>query len=181
MKSKPGIMFYFDVWHVIETLPESEQLLMLKGIFHYGEWGEVPQLPDKLALAWEMFRTRLDADQERYENRVRKSREAAEKRWSKEKGCQGMPFMPSMPTTTTSSPSTAAQSSANAVEGEEKKEKQNKEKKALPPKAAEPSEIRWERGLIPLEAQETFHGIVGEDWKSEKWQALCQKPEPPGQ
>ena len=74
--ARPGVMIYFDMANSLRGLSLEELGMVYQGIMDYAQNGVVPQWPEKLSLAWEMIRSRIDADIARYEEIAEKRREA---------------------------------------------------------------------------------------------------------
>ena len=85
-QKRPGMMLYFDLLSALETLEPHEQGTLLMALLHYGMTGAEPRLTDRtLIFAWEILKKRSDSDEERYDEKVRQSKEAANRRWAAER------------------------------------------------------------------------------------------------
>ena len=86
MMSRPGFLFYFNWQYIFQALNDAQCGALLMAMLHYAQTGEPPQLTDPaLTIAWQALWPQLDADSSRYESVVEKRREAANKRWGKER------------------------------------------------------------------------------------------------
>ena len=84
MKSKPGVMVYFDLRKMIKLLPDNEKGKLFEAILDYGETGETEELTDTLRIVWPLIQRRLDIDSLRYTQVGLKRKYAAYVRWAKE-------------------------------------------------------------------------------------------------
>ena len=75
---RSGILMYFDMKPVLERLSDHEVKELLLAILDYGENGVVPEFHSAtLACFWPLLASRMDADRERYQQRVESNRRAA--------------------------------------------------------------------------------------------------------
>lgn len=80
---RSGILMYFDMKPVLERLSDHEVKELLLAILDYGENGVVPEFHSAtLACFWPLLASRMDADRERYQQRVESNRRAARARWA---------------------------------------------------------------------------------------------------
>lgn len=93
-KEKPGVMLYWSMFDVLESLLDGQTKTMLHAIRNYSQYGEVPNFGSDTTLTtlWLLVKPQIDADTERYE-RVREQRRlaglaSAEKRATETNGCQ---------------------------------------------------------------------------------------------
>lgn len=85
-QKRPGMMLYFDLLSALETLEPHEQGTLLMALLHYGMTGAEPRFTDRtLVFAWEILKKRSDSDEERYDEKVRQSKDAANRRWTAER------------------------------------------------------------------------------------------------
>lgn len=77
MGSQPGVMLYFDVRPCLNRLNDGEKGRLFEAILDYSEHGIVPDFDDKLGVAWDFLKPRLDRDSERYAEKTLKSAYAA--------------------------------------------------------------------------------------------------------
>ena len=77
MGSQPGVMLYFDVRPCLSRLNDCEKGQLFEAILDYSEHGIVPDFDDKLGVAWDFLKPRLDRDSERYAEKTLKSAYAA--------------------------------------------------------------------------------------------------------
>ncbi len=80
---RSGILMYFDMKPVLERLSDHEVKELLLAILDYGENGVVPEFHSAtLPCFWPLLASRMDADRERYQQRVESNRRAARARWA---------------------------------------------------------------------------------------------------
>ncbi len=85
--SKPGFLFYFDWKYILQSLTDAERGTLVMALLTYAETGQRPQFDSRaMVLAWNALWPRLDEDAKRYEAMVQTRRDAANKRWDKQKG-----------------------------------------------------------------------------------------------
>lgn len=78
MESKKSFILYCDIGQHLELLSNEDAGLLFKGIVHYADTGEPPQLPPMAAMAFSFIRAQIDRDQEKW-NTTREKRRAAGK------------------------------------------------------------------------------------------------------
>ncbi len=83
MAKKPGVMLYFEIRPCLSHLTREEKGQLLDAILAYSEDGEIPELDDRLEIAWSFIRQRIDADNEKYRAKCERAREAREA-WGKQ-------------------------------------------------------------------------------------------------
>ena len=81
MKQMPGVMLYFDTRDCLELLTREQAGDLFFAILDYGQFGACPQLTGGAAVAWAFLRPYIDRDRARYEEKSRRSTEAANRRW----------------------------------------------------------------------------------------------------
>jgi len=86
MAERPGVMIYFDVLPVIDSLSNAESAKLFRSILEYGKYGAVPELKGKLATIWPLIQQRIDFDATKYDMTVQRRKYAAYKRWEKAEG-----------------------------------------------------------------------------------------------
>lgn len=84
MKTKPGVMVYFDMRKMLKLLPDNEKGKLFEAILDYGETGETGELTDTLRIVWPLIQQRLDKDSFQYDKKVVKRKYAAYTRWANE-------------------------------------------------------------------------------------------------
>ena len=84
-KRKPGVMVYFDMRQTLEHLSDRHVAALFRAILEYGETGRRPKLPDKLLVLWPLVEMRINTDDSRYRENVRKRKYAAYCRWAAKK------------------------------------------------------------------------------------------------
>ena len=92
-KEKPGVMMYWETFDVLEALLDGQAKTMLRAIRNYSQYGEVPDFGEDTILTtlWMLFQPKLDADNERYEQKRTDSQYANYCRWAREKGETPLP------------------------------------------------------------------------------------------
>lgn len=78
MDGKNSFILYCDTGQHLELLSDEDAGLLFKGIVHYADTGELPQLPPMAAMAFSFIRAQIDRDQEKW-NTTREKRRAAGK------------------------------------------------------------------------------------------------------
>ena len=78
MDGKNSFILYCDIGQHLELLSDEDAGLLFKGIVHYADTGEPPQLPPMAAMAFSFIRAQIDRDQEKW-NTTREKRRAAGK------------------------------------------------------------------------------------------------------
>ena len=78
MDGKNSFILYCDIGQHLELLSDEDAGLLFKGIVHYADTGEPPQLPPMAAMAFSFIRAQIDRDQEK-RNTTREKRRAAGK------------------------------------------------------------------------------------------------------
>lgn len=78
MDGKNSFILYCDTGQHLELLSDEDAGLLFKGIVHYADTGEPPQLPPMAAMAFSFIRAQIDRDQEKW-NTTREKRRAAGK------------------------------------------------------------------------------------------------------
>lgn len=71
--AKPGVMIYFDTRPFIQRLSVEEQGALFMAILDYAEKGVVPEFNGWLEAVWQFMQPKLDSDDERYAENVRKN------------------------------------------------------------------------------------------------------------
>lgn len=85
-KKRPGVMFYFEWIEIVEELTAEEQGKLLMGALIYARTGKAPNFTDRaMRVAWRAMQSHVDADEERYNERVQKGEESANRRWEGKK------------------------------------------------------------------------------------------------
>ncbi len=75
------VQLYYTYREVISKLTDEEKGQLLDAILDYGEFGKVPQLKGNADIIFPTFAMLIDRDKAAYEEKCRKSREAARMRW----------------------------------------------------------------------------------------------------
>lgn len=84
MAGRKGFMMYTEWWRAMSVLSGEELRRLLQAMVDYTESGSEPQFTDRLLYSqWEMIRTRMERDAQRYEQTKRARQEAVNKRWEK--------------------------------------------------------------------------------------------------
>ena len=78
MDGKNSFILYCDIGQHLELLSDEDAGLLFKGIVHYADTGEPPQLPPMAAMAFSFIRAQIDRDQEKW-NTTREKRRVAGK------------------------------------------------------------------------------------------------------
>lgn len=88
-KKQPGVMLYFDTRSCLKRLTLEEKGALFEAILDYGEYGILPDLNDRLMIAWDFLQPRIDKDRAAYEAKCEKARQAIVSRWEKRRGETG--------------------------------------------------------------------------------------------
>ena len=100
MKQMPGVMLYFDTRSCLDLLTREEAGALFFAILDYGQFGILPELTGGAAVAWAFLRPYVDRDRARYEEKSRRSTEAANRRWGNSPALSGYETMPKTETKT---------------------------------------------------------------------------------
>lgn len=73
-KQQPGIMIYWDLFDIMDMLPEDTLKPLLRAMRNYALEGTESELPEPLPLLWPILRQRLQSDGERYDKIRNKNR-----------------------------------------------------------------------------------------------------------
>ena len=82
---KPGIMLYFELRPCIEQMNQQEKAEMLDALMDYGEYGQTPELSEKLRMLWPLVQQKLDRDTDRYERTILQKKYAVQTRECRKK------------------------------------------------------------------------------------------------
>lgn len=94
MKQMPGVMLYFDTRDCLDLLTREEKGDLFSAIMDYGQFGILPELTGGAAVAWAFLKPYINRDRARYEDKVRRNTEAANRRWGNDPAlfsCETMP------------------------------------------------------------------------------------------
>ena len=88
-KEKPGVMMYWSMFDVLESLLDGQAKTMLHAIRTYSQYGEVTDFDGDAVLKtlWLLVKPQMDADNERYE-KISNIRAVAGKKGGAPKGNQ---------------------------------------------------------------------------------------------
>lgn len=71
MSNRPGVLFRFDLLNAIEQLDPADAGRLFVGALRYGERGEIPNFQNQLlSIVWAILKPSIDADGERYSEKV---------------------------------------------------------------------------------------------------------------
>ena len=90
---KPGVMIYFDVAAAMEPLNYTDKGRLFQAIMNYAQYGEVPELPQKLRTLWPLLTSRMDLDSARSQRTVIHRKYAAYRRWEQHKFREPLPLV----------------------------------------------------------------------------------------
>lgn len=77
MSNRPGVLFRFELLDAIEQLDPADTGRLFVGALRYGERGEMPNFQNPLlSIVWAMLKPSIDADGERYAEKVLQTRYA---------------------------------------------------------------------------------------------------------
>jgi len=81
--AKDSFIFHLENAEDLEDLTLEEQGMILNAMIRYSQTGEEPKFTDRaMRSVWRPIFRRLKADKEAYEDKCRKNKESAEKRWA---------------------------------------------------------------------------------------------------
>lgn len=89
---KPGVMIYFDLMESVKYLSDKNAGILFKAIMHYARDAQQPDLPVKLLPLWAMVRSRIDADDDSYQEKTRKNKYSAYIRWQRAHGSEPLGY-----------------------------------------------------------------------------------------
>lgn len=95
MKSKPGVMVYFEIRSALKLLSDKDKGILFDAILEYGETGcESSRLKESefLGVLWPLIKIRIDGDDLRYTKMVVKRKYSAYVRWAKKHGEEPLSF-----------------------------------------------------------------------------------------
>lgn len=82
--ARPGVLFRFDLLDAIEQLDPADAGRLFVGAMRYGKLGEMPNFQNPLlSIVWAMLKPSIDADGERYAEKVLQTRYATYARETK--------------------------------------------------------------------------------------------------
>lgn len=84
-KRPPGVMLYFTLYEAVKELSDTELGALTRALMEYGLYGALPSFSGAMAMAWHFIKGNADRDYQRYRDTVMRRRNAAEKRWQREK------------------------------------------------------------------------------------------------
>lgn len=81
---RPGVMLYFDLYHILKEMSMEEAYEILMAIFEFAQNGVVPTFRNPaLTYAWGFIRQSVERDIQRYDRVVEQRRKTARKHPSK--------------------------------------------------------------------------------------------------
>lgn len=72
MAKRPGVIIYFEICPVLDTLSPTDIGIVLRAALEYAQNGTEPTLEGAPATAWAVIRTMIDKDGEAYDDKVLK-------------------------------------------------------------------------------------------------------------
>lgn len=84
-KQPPGVMLYFTLYEAVKELSDTELGALTRALMEYGLYGVLPSFSGAMAVAWNFIKGNADRDYQRYRDTVMRRRNAASKRWQREK------------------------------------------------------------------------------------------------
>lgn len=91
-KTKPGMMLYFSLWEPILELDDATVASLVRATMRYSFDGIDPELDGITNTLWKMIKPGIDADAERYEQKIEKRQYAVYCRGEKAAGCTPVDF-----------------------------------------------------------------------------------------
>ena len=76
-------MIYFDMMESVKYLSDKNAGILFKAIMYYARDAQQPKLPEKLLPLWAMVRSRVDSDDDSYQEKTRKNKYSAYVRWQR--------------------------------------------------------------------------------------------------
>ena len=89
---KPGVMIYFDMMESVKYLSDKNAGILFKAIMHYARDAQQPKLPEKLLPLWAMVRSRVDSDDDAYQEKTTKNKYSAYVRWQRAHGSEPIAY-----------------------------------------------------------------------------------------
>lgn len=83
VKSRPGVMIYFETAKAIKGLDYETKGRLFEAIMEYAEDGLVPSFDGVLAAVWPFVAERIERDAERYDSKVIQKKRASYAKWWK--------------------------------------------------------------------------------------------------
>lgn len=92
MADRPGVMLYFDICPILDTLTPADMGLVLRAALEYAQHGTVPSFEGMAATAWAAIKPKIDKDGENYEDKIMQRQYARYCRTAKSNGEQVLSF-----------------------------------------------------------------------------------------
>lgn len=86
----PGVMLYFSVYEAVRALSDEQLGILLRSVMDYAQRDEEPHFDGALGMAWSFMKCYVDSDRQRYEDTLERRRNAAERRWDRERERKGV-------------------------------------------------------------------------------------------
>lgn len=91
-KGRPGFVVYFDIRQSVELLSKEQTADLFLAMLNYAEYGELPNLDVPTQICFNMMRSRMDYDAEKYNKSIQQKRYAAYVRDAKSMGRDPIPY-----------------------------------------------------------------------------------------
>jgi len=88
---QPGVMLYFSMRACLKRLSLEEKGALFEAILDYAEHDIVPDLNEKLMVAWDFVQPQIDRDRDAYRKKCEKARQSAATRWNRERDADCTP------------------------------------------------------------------------------------------
>ena len=86
MSKRPGFMIYHEDMRVCDLLTNEQLGQLVRMLWAHSEGREVEPEDDMMLAAYLFMSQKIDRDEDKYQRRVEKNRDAANQRWNAEKG-----------------------------------------------------------------------------------------------
>lgn len=193
MDGKKSFILYCDIGQHLELLSNEDAGLLFKGIVHYADSGEPPELPPMAAMAFSFIRAQIDRDQEKW-NTTREKRRAAGKSGGLKSGESRQRDIEANEANVSSSKQSRANEADNAnvtvpvngnvpvtvISNGERKAGKPPRPRFIPPTEAEAIAYFAEQGSSEQEAESFIDHYTANGWKQggkaqiKDWQAAAR-------
>lgn len=92
MADRPGVMLYFDICPILDTLTPTDMGLVLRAALEYAKHGTVPSFEGAAATAWAAIQSKVDKDGENYDEKIMQRKYAVYCRDIRKSGGPPVPF-----------------------------------------------------------------------------------------
>lgn len=83
--TKDSFIFRCDIVDKLSQYNDVQFSKIIKAISNYVRYGEIPNLPVELMVAFNFIKVDIDCDMKKYEEKCERNREIAQQRWENER------------------------------------------------------------------------------------------------